>query len=43
MVDLFTAGHIVAVYQALSEANKAKFCAWPARQMAAIAFCLTAQ
>lgn len=38
MVDLFSASAIVAVYDALSEGNRAKFAAMPAPKMAAVAF-----
>ena len=38
MIDLFSAGAIVAVYDALNEVNRAKFAAMPAPKMAAVAF-----
>lgn len=38
MVDLFSASAIVAVYDALNEANRAKYSALPAGRMASIAF-----
>lgn len=41
MIDLFSASVIVQVYDALNEANQAKFAAMPAPRMAQIAFHLT--
>lgn len=38
MVDLFSAGAICAVYDALNEANREKFASLPAPKMATIAF-----
>ena len=38
MVDLFTASAIVKVYDAINEANQAKFKALPVVRMASIAF-----
>ena len=38
MIDLFSAGAIVAVYNALSEKNQARYAAFFAPQMAKIAF-----
>jgi hypothetical protein len=38
MVDLFSASAVVGIYDALSEANRAKYAALPAWKMAAIAF-----
>lgn len=37
-VDLFSANAIVAVYDALNEANRAKFLALPVTKMAKLAF-----
>lgn len=41
MVDLFTASHIIAVYDALNETNRAKYAAMPVARMAQMAFSLT--
>lgn len=41
MIDLFTASTVVQVYDALNEANRAKFAALPAGRMALVAFKLT--
>ncbi len=41
MIDLFTASHIVQVYDALSEANRAKFASFTAPKMGMIAYKLT--
>lgn len=38
MIDLFSALHIVRVYEALNDKNKAKFASLPAPRMATIAF-----
>jgi len=38
MIDLFTASVIISVFDALSDANKAKFAAMPAGQMGLLAF-----
>lgn len=38
MVDLFSASAIVKVYDAVNDANKAKFKALPVARMAAVAF-----
>ena len=37
-VDLFTASAIVVVYDALNEANRARFVALPLHKMASVAF-----
>lgn len=42
MVDLFTASHIVAVYDALNEDNRKRFASFPVQKMAAVAFKLAA-
>lgn len=38
MVDLFSASAIIAVYDALSEANQVKYRAMPIHKMASVAF-----
>lgn len=43
MIDLFSASHIVGVYDAISPENQQKFAAFPAPRMAQIAFKLTSR
>ena len=38
MIDLFSAGYVVQVYDALSEANQTKYAAMPAPVMVSVAF-----
>jgi hypothetical protein len=38
MIDLFSAGAVIAVYDALSEENRLKYATMPAPKMATVAF-----